>query len=143
MIAGEPSSRTQVDPATIEALRMRLRGQLISPDQPEYEPARRVYNAMIDKRPVLIARCVDVADVIAAVTFAREQGLLLAVRGGGHNAGGLGICDGGLVVDLSPMRGVRVDPAARTVLAQGGCQWGDVDHAAHPFGLAVPSGIIS
>jgi FAD/FMN-containing dehydrogenase len=122
---------------------MRLRGQLIGPDQPEYESARRVYNAMIDKHPALIACCVDVADVIAAVEFGRAQGLLLSVRGGGHNAGGLGICEGGLVIDLSRMRGVRVDPAARTVLVQGGCQWGDVDHAAHPFGLAVPSGIIS
>ena len=98
---------------------------------------------MIDKRPALIARCVDVADVIAAVAFAREAGLPLAVRGGGHNGGGLGSVDDGVVIDLGAMNGVRVDPDARTVRVEGGATWGDVDHAAHPFGLAVPSGIIS
>ena len=98
---------------------------------------------MIDKRPRLIARCVDVADVMSAVNFARENDLLLAVRGGGHNGGGLGTCDDGLVIDLSQMRGVRVDPKARTVRVAGGCTWGDVDHATHAFGLATPSGFIS
>jgi FAD/FMN-containing dehydrogenase len=89
MTAGERIVGTPVDPSAVEAFRMRLRGQLIGPDQPEYESARRVYNAMIDKHPALIACCVDVADVIAAVEFGRAQGLLLSVRGGGHNAGGL------------------------------------------------------
>ena len=98
---------------------------------------------MIDKRPGLIARCVDVADVMSAVNFARENDILLAIRGGGHNGGGLGICDDGLVIDLSQMRGVRVDPKARTVRVAGGCTWGDVDHATHAFGLATPSGVIS
>src|SRR5436190_12892281 len=98
---------------------------------------------MIDKRPALIARCRDTADVIAAVNHARAEGLTLAVRGGGHNGAGLGSVDDGLVVDLSPMRGIRVDPEASTVRAQGGCTWGDVDHATHAFGLATPSGIIS
>jgi FAD/FMN-containing dehydrogenase len=98
---------------------------------------------MIDRRPRLIAQCADVADVMACVEFARENNIVAAVRGGGHNAGGLGICDDGLIIDLSRMRGVHVDPAARTVRVGGGCTWGDVDHATHAFGMAVPSGIIS
>jgi FAD/FMN-containing dehydrogenase len=98
---------------------------------------------MIDRRPALIARCVDVADVISAVNFAREQHLTLAVRGGGHNGPGLGTCDDGLVVDLSPMTGIHVDAANRTARVAGGCTWGEVDHATHPFGLATPSGFIS
>jgi len=98
---------------------------------------------MIDKRPRLIARCVDVADVITAVNFARDQGLLLAIRGGGHNGPGLGSCNDGLVIDLSMMKSVRVDQAAKTVRVEGGCTSGDVDHATHAFGLAVPSGIVS
>ncbi len=120
-----------------------FRGQLFGPDDEDYDEARKVYNAMIDKRPGLIARCVDVADVISAVNLAREHGLLVAVRGGGHNGGGLGTCDDGLVIDLSPMKGIRVDPDARTVRVECGCTWGDVDHATHAFGLATPSGIIS
>jgi len=108
-----------------------------------YDDARKVYNGMIDRRPALIARCVDVADVISAVNFARERGLPLAVRGGGHNGPGLGVCDDGLVIDLSRMKGVRVDPTARTVRVEGGCVWGEVDHATHAFGLATPSGFIS
>jgi len=128
---------------TIQAFRASLRGKLIQPADAEYDAARKVYNAMIDRRPRLIARCVDVADVIAAVKFAREHELLLAIRGGGHNGGGLGVCDDGLVLDLSGMRGVRVDPSERTVRVDGGCKWGDVDHATHAFGLATPSGIIS
>src|SRR2546423_3996408 len=98
---------------------------------------------MSEKRPALIAHCVDVADVIAAVNFAREHELTLAVRGGGHSGPGLGTCDDGLVIDLSGMKGIRVDPAARTVRVEGGCTWGDVDHATHAFGLATPSGFVS
>src|SRR5271165_5980935 len=98
---------------------------------------------MIDRRPRVIARCADVSDVITAVRFAREHELLLAVRGGGHNGGGLGSCDGGLVIDLSRMKGARMNPARRTARVEGGCTWGDVDHATHAFGLATPSGIIS
>ena len=126
-----------------EDLRARLRGDLIQPSDENYDEVRKVYNAMIDRRPALIARCADVADVISAVNFARERDLLLAIRGGGHNGAGLGICDGGLVVDLSGMKGVRVDPEKRTARVGGGCVWGEVDHAAHAFGLATPSGIIS
>lgn len=129
--------------SAIAGLQSGLRGDLIQRDDETYEASRTVYNAMIDCYPRLIANCKDVADVIAAVEFAREQGLLLAIRGGGHNGGGLGICDDGLVVDLSSMKGISVDPGARTVRAEGGCTWGDVDHATHAFGLATPSGIIS
>jgi len=128
---------------TIDKLKAGLRGELIQRSDPRYEEARKLYNAMIDKRPLLIARCADVADVIAAVRFAREHGLLTAVRGGGHNGPGLGSCNDGLVIDLSPMKGVRVDPENRTVRAEAGCTQGDVDHATHAFGLAVPAGIVS
>jgi FAD/FMN-containing dehydrogenase len=120
-----------------------LRGRLIHPDDADYDAARALYNGMIDKRPRLIARCADVADVITAVNFAREQGLLVAIRGGGHNGPGLGSCDDGLVIDLSMMKSVRVDPATRTVRVDPGCTSGDVDHATHAFGLAVPYGIVS
>src|SRR5437764_14757122 len=120
-----------------------LRGRLLQPGDSGYEQARQVYNAMINKHPALIARCVDVADVTAAVNFARAHELTLAVRGGGHSRPGLGTCDDGLVVDLSDMRSIRVDPVARTARVEGGCTWGDVDHATHAFGLATPSGFIS
>src|SRR6267143_4197262 len=121
----------------------RFRGELLLPEDADYEEARKLFNGMIDRHPAVIARCADVADVIEAVRYARAEGLKLAVRGGGHNGAGLGSCDDGLVVDLSAMRGTRVDPEAGTVRAQGGCTWGDVDHATHAFGLAAPSGIIS
>ncbi|MFW6090235.1 MAG: FAD-binding oxidoreductase [Actinomycetota bacterium] len=120
-----------------------LRGDLIGPADDRYEEARKLYNGMIDKRPRMIARCVNVADVVSAVNYGREHGLPIAVRGGGHNGAGLGSCDDGLVIDLSPMRGVRVDPAQRTVRVEPGCTQGDVDHATHAFGLAVPAGIVS
>src|SRR5438045_8024295 len=128
---------------SIAELKAKLRGPVIEPDDPDYDDARKVYNAMIDKKPRLIARCADVADVISSVNFARKHGLLLAIRSGGHNGGGLGICDDGLVIDLGLIKYTRVDPAARTVIVGGGCIWGDVDHATHAFGLATPSGIIS
>ncbi len=132
-----------LEEGAVEGLRAGLRGELIEPGNEAYDQARKVYNAMIDKRPRLIARCADVADVISAVNFARENDLLLAIRGGGHNGAGLGICDDGLVIDLSHMKDVRVDPGKRTARVGGGCVWGDVDHATHAFGLATPSGIIS
>jgi UDP-N-acetylenolpyruvoylglucosamine reductase len=127
----------------IERLRSTLRGGLVQPGDSDYELVRRVYNAMIDKRPGLIARCADEADVIEAVNHAREQGLLTAIRGGGHNGGGLGTCDDGLVIDLSRMKGIRVDPSGRTVRVQPGCVGGDMDHATHAFGLATPGGTVS
>lgn len=126
-----------------ETLSAALRGELITRGSEGYEDARAVYNAMIDKKPTAMARCVDATDVQTAVRFARDNGVPLAIRSGGHNAGGLGSVDDGLVIDLSPMRGIRVDPKTNQVRVQGGCRWGDVDHAAHAHGLAVPSGIIS
>lgn len=132
-----------LDDAATQDFSSRLRGELIRPDDPDYDNARALYNGMIDKRPALIVRCLDVADVMSAVGFAREHELTLAVRGGGHSGAGLASCDGGLVVDLSRMKGIHVDPTARTVRVEGGCTWGDVDHATHAFGLATPSGFIS
>jgi FAD/FMN-containing dehydrogenase len=127
----------------IGQFRTSLRGELILPGDDNYENARKVYNAMIDKRPGMIVRCADTADVIAAVKFGRENNLTIAVRGGGHNAGGLGVWDDALVIDLSPIRYVHVDPEAQLARVGGGCTWGEVDHATHAFGLAVPTGIIS
>ncbi len=120
-----------------------LRGRLIRQGDSDYDAARALYNGMIDKHPKLIARCVDAADVITSVNYGRDQGLLVAIRGGGHNGPGLGSCNGGLVIDLSEMKSVRVDPATRTVRVDAGCTSGDVDHATHAFGLAVPFGIVS
>ena len=127
----------------IAQFRAQFRGTVIEPGDPGYADARKVYNASIDRKPGLIAQCTDVADVMAAIRFGREQSMKVSIRGGGHNAGGLGICDDGLVIDLAPIKYVHVDPAARTVRVGGGCRWGDVDHATHAFGLAVPSGIIA
>ncbi len=132
-----------IDQEAIAAFRGRFRGEVIEPQDARYEDARKVYNAMIDRKPRLIAQCVDAADVMTAIQMARENGLKVSIRGGGHNAGGLGICDDGMVIDLAPIRYVRVDPADRTVRVGGGCRWSDVDHATHAFGLAVPSGIVS
>jgi FAD/FMN-containing dehydrogenase len=129
--------------AVVEGFKASLRGELIRPNDEGYDAARKVYNGMIDRRPLMIARCVDAADVLTAVNFGRQTGLLVAIRGGGHNAGGLGICDDSLVIDLSCLKYTRVDPTARTVRVGGGCSWVDVDHATHPFGLAVPTGVIS
>jgi FAD/FMN-containing dehydrogenase len=126
----------------LAGLAARVRGGLIGREHPEYDSARAQYNAYIDKRPQLIVRCADAADVIAAIGFARQTGLDLAVRGGAHNGAGLGSVDDGIVIDLSPMRGVRVDPEAQTALVLGGTLLGDVDHATHAFGLAAPFGII-
>lgn len=120
-----------------------FRGKIIIQSDKEYSTAKKVYNGMIDKNPELITVCNDVSDVIMAVNFGRENNLLIAVRGGGHNAGGLGICDDGLVIDLSKINYTRVDPKSKTIRVGGGTTWGDVDHAGYAFGLAVPSGIIS
>jgi hypothetical protein len=120
-----------------------FQGQLIGPKHGDYEQARLIYNRMIDRRPALIARCATAADVARAITFARNHGLLLAIRGGGHNGGGLGTCEGGVVIDMSLLKEIRVDPDARTVRVGGGCLWGEVDQATGEYGLATPSGIIS
>ncbi len=126
----------------VSTFQQNLRGRLVQPADADYDAVRALYNGMIDKRPRLIARAVDAADVITAVNFAREQGLLLAIRGGGHNGPGLGSCDDGLVIDLSLMKSVRVDPGTKTVRVEPGCSSADVDHATHAFGLAVPFGIV-
>ena len=128
---------------TIKNFKANLRGDLIQRSDERYEEARKLYNGMIDKRPLLIARCVDVADVITAVNFGRDLDLLIAIRGGGHNGPGFGSCDDGLAIDLSMMKSVRVDSATGRVRVDPGCTSGDVDHATHAFGLAVPFGIVS
>ena len=130
-------------PEKISEFRAQLRGKLISPVDAAYAEERKVYNAMIERKPALIAKCADAADVIVALRFGNENHLRVSIRGGGHNAAGLGVCDDGLVIDLSPIRYVHVDPAARTARVGGGSTWADVDHATHAYGLAVPSGFIS
>ena len=129
--------------AIINKFNETLRGNLIQPTDSNFDEVRKVYNGMIDRHPAMIAKCADVADVITAVNFGRENNMLISIRGGGHNAGGLGVCDDGLVIDLSNLNYTRVDPKAKTIRVGGGCTWGDVDHAGHAFGLAVPTGIIS
>jgi FAD/FMN-containing dehydrogenase len=126
-----------------EELAAAIRGDLIRPDDPGYDQARAVYNAMIDKHPQAIARVRDAADVIACVRFARARAIPISVRGGGHNAAGLGVGDGALVIDLSMLRGTTVSPDGRTVRADAGCTWGDVDYATVAFGMATPSGFLS
>ena len=132
---------TAIEPAAV--LAEHLNGDVIAPGHPDYETARRVWNGMIDRRPAVVARCVDAEDVAAAVRFACERDMALAVRGGGHNVAGTAVCDDGVVVDLSAMRGVRIDASRRTVHVQGGATWGDVDDVTAPLGLATPGGVVS
>ena len=141
--ASTSSTAGHRQPPPYDELAGRLRGPLIGRSSPDFDQARAVYNAMIDRRPGAIARCADVSDVIACVRFAAEKHLDLAIRGGGHNAGGLGVWDDALVIDLSAMRSTTVDPAAHTVRVDGGCTWGDVDHATVEFGMATPSGFLA
>ena len=133
----------QTTTAPYDELASALRGELIMPGDPAYDEARAVYNAMIDKRPAAIARVRDTADVVAAVRFARDHEIEIAVRGGGHNAGGFGVWDDALVIDLSLMRSTSVDPDHHTVRVDGGATWADVDHATVPFGMATPSGFLA
>ncbi|WP_431876231.1 FAD-binding oxidoreductase [Amycolatopsis sacchari] len=130
-------------PSTVEALRERMRGEVITRDDENYDEARKVYNAMIDRYPRVVVRPVNAGDVMVAVDFARDTGADLAVRGGGHSVPGFGTCDDGVVIDLSAMRGVRVDPENRVAWAEGGATWGDFNAATHAFGLATTGGIIS
>jgi FAD/FMN-containing dehydrogenase len=134
---------TMIEEPTVTAFRTRLRGELLRPDDPGYDEARKVWNGMIDKRPALIARCAGVADVVAAVHFARTNNLLVSVRGGGHNITGNAVCDGGLMVDLSRMKGVRVDPIKRTARAEAGLTWGEYNRETQAFGLASTGGVVS
>jgi FAD/FMN-containing dehydrogenase len=130
-----------LDEAAVQELKARVRGDLLRPGDDGYDAARTIHNGMIDRRPALIARCAGVADVVAAVQFARERQLLVSVRGGGHSVPGFSVCDRGLMIDLSRMRAVRVDPARRTARAEGGATWGDVDHETQAFGLATTGGV--
>lgn len=142
MATTDQEQRTQGRPSVGE-LADGLRGRVVVPGDADYEAARRVWNGMIDRRPAMIVMCAGVGDVMAAVTYARDHGLPMAVRGGGHNVAGTAVADGAVVVDVSGMRGVRVDPARGTVWAQAGCTWADVDRETQPFGLAVPGGVVS
>ncbi len=135
--------KSTLDTPAVEAFGDGLLGQLLRPGDDGYDDARTIWNAMIDKRPALIARCEGVADVIQSVNFARESGLLVSVRGGGHNVSGHAICDGGLMIDLSPMKSVHVDPARRVARAQPGVLWRAFDHETQAFGLATTGGLIS
>src|SRR5919198_4934109 len=143
MHARHARKESTVRTLAIDELRDRLRGDVISTEDDRYEEARRVYNAMIDRRPLAVVRPVNAGDVIAAVTFARENGLDLAVRGGGHSVPGFGTVEDGVVIDLASMRGGRVDPVGSTARAEGGATWGDFNAATHAFGLATTGGIIS
>jgi FAD/FMN-containing dehydrogenase len=134
---------TALDDAAITGLSRHFRGALTRPGDPAYDAQRRIWNGAIDRRPALIARCTGAADVRAAVGFAREREFVVAVRGGGHNVAGTAVCDGGIVIDLSPMKGTWVDPRARVARAQPGLLWGEFDHETQPFGLATPGGIVS
>ncbi len=129
--------------AVVQDVRSTLRGELLGPGDDGYDAARTVWNGMIDRHPTLIARCRGAADVIASVNFAREQGLLVSIRGGGHNVAGNAVCDGGLMIDLSLMKGVHVDPEARTARAEPGVLWREFDHETQAFGLATVGGTIS
>src|SRR5690606_16611699 len=127
------NSIKDLDPSTLENFTAKIKGEIIMPSDGNYDESRKIYNAMIEKRPGMIVICANVADVIACVDFARDNDLLVAVRGGGHNGGGLGICDDGLVIDLAGIKFVRVDTSDNTVRVGGGNIWGEVDHATYPF----------
>ena len=137
------TDRHVIDSGAVDVLRTRLRGEVVGPKDASYDEHRKVWNGSIDRRPGLIARCAGVADVRAAVHFAREHDLVVAVRGGGHSFPGLSVCDDGMVIDLGLMRGIRVDPAARTVRAQAGVLLGELDAETQTFGMAVPAGIVT
>jgi FAD binding domain-containing protein/berberine-like enzyme len=132
-----------LDSGQLDTLRSTIRGEVILPEDGAYDEARIVFNAMIDRHPAIIIRCADVADVISAVNFGRDAKLSVSIRGGSHNVTGFAVNDGGLVIDLSRMRSVWVDPEQRVARVEGGATWGDVDHATHAFGLATPAGVIS
>ncbi len=139
----EETKTTVVEESVVAGLQSQLRGEVLQPSDESYDKARKVWNGMIDKKPALIVRCASADDVVAVVSFARENGILLAVRGGGHNVAGTAVADGGLVVDLSPMKGVHVDLERRTVRAEGGVTIGELDEETQKFGLATPMGVVS
>ena len=133
----------ELDRLALAELQASFGGQLVQPGDPTYDEHRKVWNASIDRSPALIARCAGVPDVVAALRFARETGLVVAVRGGGHSFPGHSVCDGGLLIDLGPLKGIRVDPEARTVRAQAGVLWGELDRETQEFGLATTGGIVT
>src|SRR2546430_2165197 len=141
-MAGEPATEATLNPEATQAFQEGLRGPVLRPGDPGYDDARALWNGLIDRRPALFVQCSGAADVVDAVNFAREQNLLVSIKGGGHNVAGNAVNDGGLVIDLSQMRGVHVDPSTQTVRAQGGATWGETDREAQVFGLAVP-GVIA
>jgi FAD/FMN-containing dehydrogenase len=141
-VAVQPAAG-QVDKTNIASLRHQIRGQVLTPSDTGYEDARLIWNGMFDRKPALVVHCQDKADVVAAVNFARDNKLLTAVRGGGHNSSGSGSCDGGIVIDLSGMKAVSVDPELRRAHVQGGATWADFDGAAQAHGLATPGGVVS
>ncbi len=143
MAIGSPAGTPELDSEALRKLEASLRGELIHPRHPSYDAARVVYNAMVDKRPAAIVRCKEVSDVIRAIDFARSHNLLVAVRGGGHNVAGKALCDDGLVIDLSAMKGIQVDPTVSLARAEGGLTWGEFDRETQAFGLATTGGFIS
>ena len=143
MTAIQTRQAPPLEPIAFDELGGSLRGELLLPTSPYYDAARRIWNGAIDRHPACIARCTGVADVVAAVRFARERDLLVGVRSGGHGVGGHALCDGGLVIDLSPMKGIRVDPVARTVRAEAGVLWGELDRETQLHGLATVGGIVT
>ena len=142
-MAGRLAVETQLDEQAVLGLSERVRGPVLTPDASGYDEARSIWNGLIDKRPALIVQCTGAADVVDAVNFAREQGLDLSIKAGGHNVAGTAVNDGGLVIDLSQMNGVHVDPETGTVRVQAGATWGDCDRETQLFGLAVPGGVVS
>ncbi len=136
-------THTMLDKTLVEALRERFQGEIIRPSDAGYDDARKIWNAMIDRHPALIARCKNSNDVIEALSFARDNHLRLSVRGGGHNVAGTAVCEGGLMIDLSLMKGIHVDPEVGTATVQPGVVFGELDQATQPYGLAVPGGIVS
>jgi FAD/FMN-containing dehydrogenase len=137
------TGRQVLNSDVIEQFHKGLRGGHLLRDDDGYDAARKIYNAMIEHRPAIIARCAGAADVIAAVNFARNNGVLVSVRGGGHNVSGNAVCDGGVMIDLSPMKSVRVDPQGKTVRAEAGVTWGEFDRETQAFGLATTGGLVS
>jgi len=142
-MTGQLATEATLDAEAIQGFVEGVRGPVLRPGDQGYDDARAIWNALIDRRPALIVQCTGAADVVDAVNFAREQGLLLSIKAGGHNVAGNAVNDGGLVIDLSQMRGVHVDPSTQTVRAQGGATWGDADRETQLFGLAVPGGVVS
>lgn len=142
-MSGRATTEAQLDAQEVAEFAERVRGPVLTADDPGYDEARSIWNALIDRRPALIVQCSGAADVVDAVNFAREHRLVLSIKAGGHNVAGNAVNDGGIVLDLSQMRGVTVDPAAQTVRVQGGATWGDCDRETQLFGLAVPGGVVS